>query len=91
MMLNREAKTTGSMCIALLRRITFEIEVVNGVHFAVQYGNYRTLARENFLSFCRLEGIIWTDTCRQEIDPSSSQRLIDSRLPAPVCRSISTL
>jgi hypothetical protein len=32
MILNREAKTTGSMCIALLRRITFKVEDVNGVH-----------------------------------------------------------
>ena len=32
MILNREAKTTGSMCIALLRRIMFKVEEVNGVH-----------------------------------------------------------
>jgi hypothetical protein len=31
MIRNREAKTTGSICIALLRRITFKVEVANGV------------------------------------------------------------
>jgi hypothetical protein len=31
MILNREAETTGSICIALLRRITFKVEVVNEV------------------------------------------------------------
>jgi hypothetical protein len=32
MILNREAKTTGSICITLLRRTTLKVEVVTGVH-----------------------------------------------------------
>jgi hypothetical protein len=33
MIRNREARTTGSICIALLRHITFKVEVANEVHF----------------------------------------------------------
>jgi hypothetical protein len=46
MILNREAKTTGSMCIALLRRITFKVEVENGVHLLCSMAIIKLLVRE---------------------------------------------
>jgi hypothetical protein len=46
MILNREAKTTGSRCIALLRRIASKVEVANGVHLLRSMEIIKPLVRE---------------------------------------------
>jgi hypothetical protein len=57
MRLNREAKTTGSICIALLRRSSFQVEVVNEVHFPCSMEIIKALPQGNFRLLRRLVGI----------------------------------